>query len=157
MTHKKMQKEQMELFRKHKVNPLAGCLTMLPTIPIFIALYATFAMSVELRGEPFIWWIKDLSMPDSAFYIPLGGTVFTINILPIAYALLMLWNTSRQKVEGPNATAMQIIPLVFVFIFWSIASGVILYFVINILMDLIQRILMDKFSPHEPVPASAKK
>ncbi|MDX9752593.1 MAG: membrane protein insertase YidC, partial [bacterium] len=153
----KLQKEQMELFKKHKVNPLAGCLTMLPMLPIFIALYATFGMSVELRGEPFLWWITDLSAPDSAFYLPIGSSIITINILPIAYAILMIWSTSLQKMEGPNATMMKVLPLIFVFIFWNIASGVILYFVVNIFIDLVQRIITEKLYPSEPIPVSGPK
>ncbi len=153
----KLQKEQMELFRKNKVNPLAGCLTMLPTIPLFIALYATFSMAVELRGSEFFGWIQDLSTPDSAFYIPIGSYIFTVNILPLTYAALMLWSSSQQKVEGPNAAMMKYMPLMFVFFFWSFASGVILYFVISMFIDVIQRLLMEKFNPSEPPLASAKK
>ncbi len=153
----KLQKEQMELFRKHKVNPLAGCLTMLPTLPIFIALYSTFRVAVELRGAPFFGWINDLSAPDSAFFIPIGTYIFTVNILPLAYAVLMLWSTSQQKVEGPNATMMKIFPLMFVFFFWSIASGVILYFVISIFIDVSQRMIMEKFQSPEPLPAGKGK
>ena len=152
----KVQKEQMELFRKHKVNPLGGCLTMLPTIPIFIALYATFGMALELRGAPFFGWIHDLSAPDGAFYILLGSFIFTVNILPLAYAVLMFVSTSMQKIEGPNATMMKVFPLMFVFFFWRIASGVILYFVISIFIDLIQRLVMEKLST-EPSPVVSKK
>ena len=152
----KMQKEQMELFRKHKVNPLGGCLTMLPTIPIFIALYATFGMALELRGAPFFGWIKDLSAPDGAFYIPVSAYIIPINILPIAYALLTLWSTSQQKVEGPNATTMKIMPLIFVYFFWTIASGVILYFVISIFIDVTQRIVTDKLLTAGPSAEKAK-
>lgn len=151
----KLQKEQMELFRKHKVNPLAGCLPILVTIPIFIALYATFNMAVELRGAPFMGWIDDLSTPDRAFYIPLLGSVFTVNILPLAYAALMLWSTSQQKMEGPNAQAMKIMPIMMIFFFWSIASGVILYFVISIAIDTVQRLVMDKFQKGDALPAPA--
>lgn len=153
----KLQKEQMELFRKHKVNPLSGCLTMLTTIPIFIALYATFAMAVELRGAPFIGWIQDLSAPDGAFFIPLGSYIIPVNILPIAYAALMLWSTSQQTMEGPNATAMKIMPLIFVFFFWSIASGVILYFVVSIFLDVMQRVIMDKIKGDGLTPVKTAK
>jgi len=149
----KMQKAQMELFRKHKVNPLAGCLPMLPTIPIFIALYATFGMALELRGAHFFSWINDLSAPDGAFYLPFGGYIFTVNILPLAYAALMFWSSSQQKVEGPNANMMRMFPLIFVFFFWSIASGVILYFVISIFIDVMQRLVLERFHGKEPAAA----
>lgn len=149
----KMQKEQLELFRKHKVNPLGGCLPMLPTIPVFIALYATFGMAVELRGAPFMGWINDLSTPDQAFFIPLAGFIIPLNVLPVAYAVLMLWSMSQQKVEGPNAVMMKIFPLMFVFIFWSIASGVILYFVISIFIDVCQRMAMERISARQEAAA----
>ena len=153
----KLQKEQMELFRKHKVNPLGGCLPMLPTIPIFIALYATFGMAVELRGAPFFAWIQDLSAPDRAFYIPLGGWIIPLNVLPLAYAVLMFWSMSQQKIEGPNAAMMRYFPLFFVFLFWSIASGVILYFVISILIDVIQRMVMEYMQKGQAAPLKPAK
>ncbi len=153
----KQQKEQMELFRKHKVNPLGGCLPMLAMLPIFIALYATFGIAVELRGAPFFAWIQDLSAPDGAFYIPIGSYVFTVNILPLAYMVLMLWSTSQQKMEGPNAAMMKLMPVFFVFLFWTIASGVILYFVISIFLDTMQRLMMDKFKKDDPLAPAVKK
>ncbi|MDP8243782.1 MAG: YidC/Oxa1 family insertase periplasmic-domain containing protein [Candidatus Hinthialibacter antarcticus] len=156
----KMQKEQMELFRKHKVNPLGGCLPIFITIPIFVALYSTFSLSVELRGAPFFGWITDLSQPDAAFYIPLASYIIDINILPIAYTLLMFISMSMQKMEGPNAAAMKIMPFVFVFIFWQIASGVILYFVISMLIDVIQRIIIEKTNKEDllaPPPTEKKR
>ncbi len=156
----KQQKEQMELFRKHKVNPLAGCLPFIIILPIFISLYATFNLAVELRGAPFLGWINDLSSPDRAFYVPIGTWILPINILPIAYSVMMLINMNQNKMEGPNAAAMRIMPFIFIFFFWSIASGVILYFVVNILIDVVQRRIMDKFQKDEPAltpkPASGK-
>ena len=82
--HQKLNKEMMELYKKHKVNPMGGCLPMLLQMPIFIALYQTLMRSVELKGASFLW-IKDLSMPDKAFTLPhalplLGNA---INVLPI--------------------------------------------------------------------------
>jgi YidC/Oxa1 family membrane protein insertase len=153
----KLQKENMELFRKHKVNPLGGCLPILPTIPIFIALYATFSMAVELRGaEGLFGIIDDLSRPDYAYFIPIAAWIVPINVLPIAYCLLMFWNMSMQKMEGPNAAAMKIMPLMMVFIFWSMASGVILYFVISIFIDVIQRKILEKMQQSDLPPVPAK-
>ncbi|MFH1744134.1 MAG: YidC/Oxa1 family insertase periplasmic-domain containing protein [bacterium] len=144
-----LQKKTMEFYREHKVNPMAGCLTMLPTLPIFIALWGTFNQAIELRGAPFIGWIQDLSQPDQAFFLPIAGRIIPINILPIIYCVLMLWSQSRQKIETPNAGMMKVIPIVFVFFFWSIASGVILYFVVSMTVDTLQRIYIDKFGHHE--------
>ncbi|MBZ0255584.1 membrane protein insertase YidC [bacterium] len=153
----KMQKEQMELFRKHKVNPLGGCLPILITIPIFVALYSTFYLSVELRGAPFFGWINDLSQPDAAFYIPWGSTILDINILPIAYTLLMFISMSMQKIDNPNAAAMKFMPFIFVFIFWHIASGVILYFVVSMLIDVTQRFIIEKTHSEDPLTPPPKE
>ena len=144
-----LQKKTMEFYRAHKVNPMAGCLTMLPTLPIFIALWGTFNQAIELRGAPFIGWIQDLSQPDQAFFLPIAGHIIPINILPLMYCALMLWSQSRQKIETPNAGMMKMIPIVFVFFFWSIASGVILYFVVSMTVDTLQRLFMDKFGRQE--------
>lgn len=153
----KLQKENMELFRKHKVNPLGGCLPILPTIPIFIALYATFAMAVELRGaEGLYGLIGDLSRPDYSMFIPVMGWILPVNVLPIAYCVLMFWSMSFNKMEGPNAVAMKIMPLMMVFIFWSMASGVILYFVISIFIDVIQRKIIEKLQQSDLPTAPAK-
>ena len=127
---------------------------MLPMMPIFIALWGTFNQSIELRGAPFVGWIRDLSQPDQAFFIPIAGYIVPVNVLPLIYCALMLWSQSRQQVEMPNAAAMKIIPIFFVVLFWSIASGVILYFVISMSMDTVQRMLMDKFGHHPELAAA---
>lgn len=84
----RMQKEQMELFRKHKVNPFGGCLPLLLQMPIFIALYQTLMRSVFLRGASFLW-IKDLSGPDRLFSLPFPKPFDTFNLLPILMTIGM--------------------------------------------------------------------
>ena len=142
----RLQRETMEFYKRNKINPAAGCLPMLPMMPIFIALWVTFNNSLELRGEPFIWWIDDLSKPDNAFFLPVLGWIIPINVLPLAYALAMFWSQSRQQMpDNPNANVMRFIPFIFIFFFWNFASGVILYFVAGILIDTVQRLIMDAF------------
>ena len=147
----------MEFYKRNKINPAAGCLMMLPMMPIFIALWVTFNNSLELRGEPFIWWIDDLSKPDNAFFLPVYGWIIPINVLPLAYALAMYWSQSRQQMpDNPNANVMKFIPFMFIFFFWNFASGVILYFVAGILIDTVQRLIMDAFGiGSAAVPAAA--
>ena len=67
----RFQREQMELFRKHGVNPMGGCLPMIVQIPIFYALYLTLQYSVELQGAPFLFWITDLSKKDPYYVLPI--------------------------------------------------------------------------------------
>ncbi len=140
----KLNKEIMELYRQHKVNPLGGCLPLLLQMPIFFALYQALMRSSALRGAHFLW-IKDLSAPDQAFVlknsIPFIGN--QINILPILMAIGMF---IQQKVASPQATgeaAQQqkmmaiIMPIMFGVIFYQMPSGLVLYWFVNSILMLI--------------------
>ena len=138
----KMNKEIMELYKTHHINPVGGCLPMLLQIPVFFALYQLFLRSVELKGAHFLW-IKDLSEPDMAFTIsqklPIIGN--SINILPILAGLAMF---AQQKISHPGGEVSEqqrmmaiVMPVVFTFIFYSMPSGWILYFVTNTALTLI--------------------
>ena len=134
----KLNKEMMELYRRYNVNPMGGCFPMLLQMPIFIALYQTLMRSVELKGAHFLW-IKDLSMPDAAFHLPftmpfLGNA---INLLPILMIGAMI---VQQKLSQAKTTAAQtdqqkmmatIMPVMFGFIFYSLPSGLVLYWLTN--------------------------
>lgn len=135
------QKRTLALYQQHKVNPLAGCLPMLIQLPIFIALYSAFSDSYELWRSPFITgWIDDLSEPDTLFLLPstlpfLGG--FRFHALPIIMAASQILQTQITNVTSdPNQKMiMQLMPIILLFIFWRMPSGVVLYWTIfNILM-----------------------
>lgn len=135
------QKRTLALYQQHKVNPLAGCLPMLIQLPIFIALYSAFSDSYELWRSPFITgWIDDLSEPDTLFLLPsslpfMGG--FRFHALPIIMAASQILQTRITNVTSdPNQKMiMQFMPIILLFIFWRMPSGVVLYWTIfNILM-----------------------
>lgn len=146
----KLNKEIMELYKKHKVNPFGGCLPMLLQLPIFISLYQTLSRSIELKGAKFLW-IKDLSEPDKAFSfgtrLPIVGD--SINILPI---LMMLAMYIQQKISSPKAVdktqeqqqaIMKIMPLIFGLFFYSLPSGLVIYWLLQtVLMAAYQYRLM---------------
>ncbi len=121
----KLNKEIMELYRRHKVNPMGGCFPMFLQMPIFIALYQTLMRSVELKGATFLW-IKDLSMPDALFQlpftIPLLGS--TLNLLPILMigAMILQQKMSQMKTSASQTEQQKmmstIMPLMFGFIFY---------------------------------------
>ena len=134
----KLNKEIMELYREHKVNPLGGCLPLLLQMPIFFALYQALIRSVALRGAKFMW-IKDLSEPDKLFSfsksIPILGS--DINILPILMAIGMF---VQQKISLGNASGaaaeqqkmmLFIMPVMFGVIFYNMPSGLVLYWFVN--------------------------
>jgi YidC/Oxa1 family membrane protein insertase len=117
----KLQKEMMKLYKEHGFNPLGGCLPMLLPWPVLIALFFVFQNTIELRGVPFLW-LPDLSAPDP-FYI-----------LPIFMALsmfLMQWVTMRSLPQQQSAQMkmmMYFMPIMMLFIFFKLASGLNLYY-----------------------------
>lgn len=142
----KLNKEIMELYRKHKVNPMGGCLPMLLQMPIFISLYQTLVRSIELKGANFLW-IKDLSSPDRLFQLPFTLPLLGkfVNILPLLMMAAMFFqqrlSTPRSKVVegsgGSNHLQQQqkmmgtIMPLMFGLIFYKLPSGLVLYWLTN--------------------------
>ena len=130
----KMSQEVMQLYRKEKVNPLGGCLPILVQMPIFIALYWTLMESVELRQAEFMFWLDDLSQMDPYFVLPLimGATMFFQQKLNPAPA------------DPMQAKVMQIMPIMFTFFFLFFPSGLVLYWVVNNLLSIIQQTVITK-------------
>ena len=142
-THKdnpqRLNKEIMELYREHKVNPFGGCLPLILQIPIFFALYQVLMRSVALKGAKFLW-IKDLSQPDRLFIFPKALPIFgnEINILPIIMAIGMFIQQKVSLASAASSTSaeqqkfMQIFfPIMFGIIFYKMPSGLVLYWFIN--------------------------
>ena len=139
----KMQQELMQLYRKHGVNPASGCIGCLPflfTWPIYIALFQVLTRAPELRGAGFLW-IRDLAAPDALIRfpstLPLIGN--SVNLLPILATVCAYW---QQKMMQQPATLMteeqrmqqqifKFMPLMFLFIFYQLPAGFMLYWVIN--------------------------
>ena len=145
----KLNKEVMELYKKYNINPLGGCLPLLLQMPIFIALYQALTKSIDLRGASFLW-IKDLSAPDAVAIpvtLPLIGD--HINILPLAMVVLMIFQQKvSTKVMGSAVTEEQkqqqkmmliMMPVMFGFIFYSMPSGMVLYWVVNTLLTIVEQ------------------
>ncbi|HUA80799.1 MAG TPA: membrane protein insertase YidC [Dyella sp.] len=143
----KMQQAMMELYKKEKVNPAAGCLPLLITIPIFYGLYYVLRDSVELRQAPFFGWIHDLSAADPYF------------VLPVLYTIVMLvqqWLMPVQPGMDPaQQKMMKFMPLMFAVIFLFFPSGLVLYYVVNGLCRLLQQWWMMRRADAEPAKAAA--
>lgn len=126
---RRMNKELMELYREHHVNPMSGCLPMLLQMPIFIALFTTLRNTIELREASFLW-IKDLSQPDTIFYM--AG--IPINPLPLVMGLSMFWQQKISTTDPEQARMMVFMPVIFTVMFYNFSSGLVLYwFLQNIL------------------------
>ncbi|HHI77052.1 MAG TPA: membrane protein insertase YidC [Gammaproteobacteria bacterium] len=125
----RMQQAMMEIYKKEKINPLGGCLPMLVQIPFFIALYWVLLENVEMRQAPWILWIKDLSIKDPYF------------VLPVIMALSM-WVQQKLNPAPPDpmqAKIMSFLPLVFGFMFAFFPSGLVLYWVVNNILSIAQQ------------------
>lgn len=138
----KLNKEIMELYRQHKVNPLGGCLPMILQIPVFFALYQALMRYIAIKGASFLW-IKDLSQPDRLFPLPFSKPYDAFNLLPI---LMMLGMVFQQKLSAPTAASgsdeqqkmmLILFPLLFGFIFYNMPSGLVLYWFINSTLTLV--------------------
>jgi YidC/Oxa1 family membrane protein insertase len=135
----KMNQAMMNLYKEHKVNPMGGCLPMLLQLPVFLALYQVLLHSIELRSAGFVWWIKDLSAPDLVGYI--GG--FPIHVLPIIMTGSTFLLQSQTPVDPRQAFMMYLMPLMMLYIMYSLPSGVIIYWTVNNLASALQQYLVN--------------
>ncbi|MDC1288111.1 membrane protein insertase YidC [Gammaproteobacteria bacterium] len=130
----KMNQAMMELYKTEKINPMGGCLPILVQIPVFIALYWALLESVDLRQAPFIFWIKDLSVMDP-FYV-----------LPLVMGISMI---IQQRLNPPppdpiQAKIMMALPFVFTIFFAFFPSGLVLYWVCNNVLSITQQWIITK-------------
>jgi YidC/Oxa1 family membrane protein insertase len=133
----KLQTETLELFKKHKINPAAGCLPLLISVPIFIAFNYMLRTASEFRLAPF-FWISDLAMPDTVGHI-FG---FPINILPFlmtACTMLQMRLMPAPTTDSTQRTMMQFMPLMMLFILYTMPAGMMLYWTCQNLFTIIQQ------------------
>lgn len=146
----RLQKETLELYRHHKVNPMGGCLPMVAQIPIFYALYLALSVSVELQNAPFLcfgrapsWlpgiggvdlWICDLASHDPTY------------VLPILMGVSMFLQQKMTPVMGDprQAKMMLFMPFVFTFMFFNVASGLVLYWFLSNVLQIMQQWYLDR-------------
>ena len=135
-----MQRDMMELYKKHKVNPFSGCLPMLIQIPIFIALYNGLLRDIALRHAPFVGWINDLSAPDR---LQVAGLPFGIPVLTLLMGASMLLQQLTAPAQGdPNQRRiMMIMPVVFTYMFIHFPAGLVLYWLVNNVISIGQQYL----------------
>lgn len=136
-----MQKEMMKLYRENKVNPMGGCFPLLLQMPFFFALYSALINSIDLWNAPFIFWMKDLSMPDTVATV--AG--FSLNILPIIMTGTTFLQQKLSTVEaaGQQKALMMIMPLMFIFIFWNMPSGLVLYWALQNVFQIMHQLFIN--------------
>jgi len=135
----KMNKKLMEFMKENKVSPLGGCLPMMLQMPVFIGFFYMIRSAIELRGASFLW-VRDLSKPDTLFYIP--GTSFPFNLLPLLMGATMLWQSHLTPpspgMDPTQQKMMRYMPLIFLFMLYNYSSGLALYWTVQNLLSILQ-------------------
>jgi YidC/Oxa1 family membrane protein insertase len=126
--------EMMGLYKKEKVNPLGGCLPILVQIPVFMALYWVLSETVEFRQTPFILWIQDMSIEDPLYVLPI--------IMGITMKIQQSLNPA--PIDPVQAKVMKLFPIVFTVFFLFFPAGLVLYWVINNTLSIIQQSYITK-------------
>jgi YidC/Oxa1 family membrane protein insertase len=124
----------MDLYKREKVNPAAGCLPILIQMPFFLAFYWVLLESVEMRQAPFALWITDLSSRDPLFILPL-----------IMGAAMFFQQKLNPQVGDPvQIKVMQVMPIIFTAFFAFFPSGLVLYWVTNTVLSIAQQWKINK-------------
>jgi YidC/Oxa1 family membrane protein insertase len=156
----KQQQELMELYKKEKINPLAGCLPIAVQIPVFFSLYKVLFVTIEMRHAPFFGWIHDLSAPDPTNLFNLFGLIpFDPTTLPVVGSFLhvglwgvimgiTMWAQMKLNPAPPDPTQAMIfnwMPLIFTFMLASFPAGLVIYWAWNNSLSVAQQsIIMRK-------------
>jgi YidC/Oxa1 family membrane protein insertase len=131
-----MQRDMMELYRKHGVNPFSGCVPMLLQIPIFVGLYNALLNAIELRHAPFLGWINDLSAPD---YLVIAGVPIPVLVILMGASMLaQQWMTPMQG-DPTQRRMMMFMPVIFTAMFLNFPSGLVLYWLVNNVISVAQQ------------------
>lgn len=137
----KLNQELMGLYKTYKVNPMGGCLPMVLQIPVFIALYRMLNTAVELRHEPFLWWINDLTAPDR---LQIGIPIPYLGGIPVLTLLMGVSMFAQQKMTPSSGDPRQeqimlLMPLIFTVFFINFPSGLVLYWLVNNILSIVQQ------------------
>ncbi len=143
----KQQQAMLEIYRKEKINPVAGCWPILIQIPVFFALYKVLFVTIEMRHAPFFGWIQDLSAPDPTSFINLFGLLpfdspafLTIGVWPLLMGVTM-WVQMKLTPQQPGAPTFifNLLPIVFTFMLASFPAGLVIYWAWNNLLSVLQQ------------------
>ncbi len=152
----KQQQAMMELYKREKVNPVAGCLPMLLIIPVFFSLYKVINVTIEARQTPFYGWIHDLSVPDPTSILNLFGLLpyHVPNLGPLAFLSIGIWpilmgitqwlqtKLNPAPADPVQAQMFAFMPLIFTFMFANFAAGLVIYYTWNNLLSVAQQYVM---------------
>ena len=147
----RMNQELMQLYRREKVNPAAGCLPILVQIPVFFALYKVLYTTIEMRHQPFFGWIKDLSAPDPATILTLFGFFpwhvpeilhfFNIGAWPLVMGVTMYLQQrlNPAPTDPVQARVFQFLPIMFTFMMAPFSAGLVIYWAWSNVLSIAQQ------------------
>jgi len=156
----KQQQAMMELYKKERINPIAGCLPIIIQIPVFFALYKVLFVTIEMRHAPFFGWIKDLAAPDPTTvfnlfglipwdpsHVPMLGPFLMLGIWPLIMGVTM-WFQMKLNPPPPDPTQAMIfnyMPIIFTFMLASFPAGLVIYWAWNNTLSVAQQsVIMHK-------------
>jgi YidC/Oxa1 family membrane protein insertase len=149
-----MQQETVKLYKENKVNPLGGCLPLLLQMPFFFGLYSGLINSIDLWNAEFMLWIKDLSMPDTIYTI----SGFDINILPLLMIATTIVQQKQTMVDTGNQQQkimMYMMPVILLFVFWKMPSGLVLYWFLQNLYQIMHQFIVNRIGMRKKVIAAS--
>jgi len=136
----KMNQEMMQLYQKEGINPMAGCLPLVLQLPILWGFYNLLSRAIELRGAPWILWIKDLSEKDPTYVLPI---LMTATMFLQTYLTPATGDPMQRKI-------FLMMPLVFGFLFKDFPSGLVLYWLVQNILTIVQQLIMNKWWKDHP-------
>ena len=151
----KMNEEVMKVYSEHGINPLGGCLPMLLQMPILYGFYRVLDIAIELRHAPWILWVKDLSTPDRLNV--LGFSIPVLVILMTVASFVLQRMTPMASVDPSQQRMMMFMPIMFAFMFYRLASGMVLYWLTSSVVQILQQVFINRrMPPPNPLPIPRK-
>jgi YidC/Oxa1 family membrane protein insertase len=138
----RMNQEIMKLYKDHGVNPLGGCLPMALQLPILYGFYRVLELPIELRHAPWIGWVKDLSAPETVHMF--GHGVHILPIIMIVASYFMTKMTPMPTADPNQQRMMALMPVILGVMFYNLASGLVLYFIVASLVGIAQQVFINK-------------
>jgi YidC/Oxa1 family membrane protein insertase len=140
----RLNKELIKLYRDHKVNPVGGCLPMVLQTPVFVALFNILYMTIDLRQAPFILWIKDLSVQDPYYVLP----------ILMGISMIVQQKIMPTTMDPTQAKIMLVLPAFMTLLFLTFPSGLVLYWLTNNVLTITQQFVTDRYIFRRPTFSS---
>lgn len=139
----RLNKELIKLYRDHKVNPVGGCLPMLLQMPVFVSLFNILYMTIDLRQAPLGLWITDLSVQDPYYILP----------IIMGISMVVMQKIQPTTMDPNQARIMLMLPALMTFLFINFPAGLVLYWLTNNVLTIVQQFVTDRFFFRPPAPA----